>query len=544
MSYTRFFNYGHKISNYSTKFQKKEAIIPQKRDFKKADTRFYVKSQYFCAMMNQNSLKERTAKGLIWGGLSNGLMQLINAVFGLMLLSKLFPDDYGKVAALKIFSDLASAFQESGFISALCNRKEPTHEEYNAVFWFNILVSVTLYLILWFCAPLIADFYHDPDLVVLSRVIFLGFLFSGIGTAQRAYLFGHLMVKETSICNIWGILISGIIGVTLAWNDFKYWALVVQPICFVAIVQALSWYFSPWRPTAPFLTSPRGGRNSSLFTFLEPAWKMFGFSSKLLITNVFNILNKEAFSVLLNKYINNHVAGIYTQARKWDDMASNTINGMVTGVAQPTLAQVNEDTGRYRNVFRKMMRFTCFVTFPAMFGLAIIAHDFILLVGKEKWAECGTMLAILCIHGAVVPITTLYSNLTISRGKSGVNMTCTIAQCLVVWAGLLLLYPKGLMPMVIYFIALNIAWLGVWQWWAKRLVGLRWRETLKDILPFLVFTLIVHGFTWWATNDIPIMWLRMVCRIIMAAVLYAGIMWASGAKIMRETVEYLGHRSK
>ena len=476
-------------------------------------------------MNEEKSLKERTAKGLLWGGFSNGLMQLIGAVFGLVLMNKLDPDDYGKVAALNIFAALASALQESGFISALCNRKEPTHEEYNAVFWFNILISITLYLILWFCAPLIADFYHEPDLVILSRVIFLGFLFSGIGTAQRAYLFGHLMVRETSICNICGILISGIIGVTLAWNDFKHWALVIQAISFVAVVQSMSWYFSKWRP--------------SLDIDLRPAWQMFGFSSKLMLTNVFNILNKEAFSVLLNKYINNHIAGIYTQARKWDDMASNTINGMVTSVAQPTLAQVADDTGRYRNVFRKMMRFTCFVTFPAMFGLAIIAQDFIMIVGKEKWAECGTMLALLCIHGAVIPITTLYSNLTISRGKSGVNMACTIAQCMAVWAGLLLLYPKGLMPMVIYFICLNIAWLGIWQWWAKRLVGLRWRETLKDVLPFLVITLIVHSFTWWATNGISIMWLRLLSRIVMAATLYTGVMWISGAKIMRETVGYL-----
>ena len=108
-----------------------------------------------------------------------------------------------------------------------------------------------------------------------------------------------------------------------------------------------------------------------------------------------------------------------------------------------------------------------------------------------------------------------------------------------VWAGLLLLYPKGLMPMVIYFICLNVAWLGIWQWWAKRLVGLRWRETLKDVLPFLVITLIVHSFTWWATNGISIMWLRLLSRIVMAATLYTGVMWISGAKIMRETVGYL-----
>ena len=150
--------------------------------------------------MDEKSLKERTTKGLVWGGLSNGLMQLIAAAFGMVLLRYLTPDDQGKVAVLYIFSAIASALQESGFIAALCNRKEPTHEEYNAVFWFNLLVSASLYIILWFCAPLIADFYHDPDLIPLARVLFLGFLFSGFGTVQRAYLFGHLMVRQNSIC--------------------------------------------------------------------------------------------------------------------------------------------------------------------------------------------------------------------------------------------------------------------------------------------------------------------------------------------------------
>ena len=512
---------------------------------------FYVKSQYFCAMMDEKTLKERTAKGLVWGGLSNGLMQLIAAVFGMVLLRYLTPDDKGKVALLYIFSAIASALQESGFIAALCNKKEPTHEEYNAVFWFNLLVSASLYIILWFCAPLIADFYNnDQDLIPLARVLFLGFLFSGFGTVQRAYLFGHLMVKQTSICSLTAMLISGIVGVIMAANDFAYWAIVSQAVCFVLITQIMAWFFSPWRPTLPkirnsqFIIHNEGCSkfftlHSSLFTFLAPAWNMFGFSSKLMLTNIVNICNLHAFSVLLGKFFGEHTAGIYSTARDWDDKASNTINGMVTSVAQPTLSQVKEDIGRYRQVFRKMMRFVCFITFPAMFGLAIIAQDFILLVGKEKWAESGIMLSILCIHGAIVPITTLYSNLTISQGKSDINMICTIAQCLAVWTGLILLYPKGMMPMVIYFIGLNVAWLGIWQWWAKRLVGLRWREVLKDILPFLVFTLLIHSFTWWATNEIPIMWLRMVSRIIMAAVLYAGIMWISGAKIMRESIEYL-----
>ena len=478
--------------------------------------------------MEQKSLKERTAGGMLWGGLSNGLMQLIAAVFGLVLLRYLTPDDYGKVAMLNIFAALASALQESGFIAALCNRKEPTHEEYNAVFWFNLLVSATLYIILWFCAPLIADFYGDKDLIPLARVLFLGFLFSGLGTVQRAYLFGHLKVKETSICSLTAMLLSGIVGVTLAMNGFAYWAIVTQAICFVLITQLMAWHFSSWRPTLDF--------------DLAPAWRMFGFSSKLMLTNIVNICNLHAFSVLLGKFFNAHTAGIYTTARKWDDMASSTINGMVTSTSQPTLAQVADDIGRYRQVFRKMLRFVSFVSFPAMLGLGLVAQEFILLAGGEKWRESGLLLSLLCLHGAFVPITTLYSNLTISRGRSGINMGCTIAQCLAVWVGLVLLYPYGLLPMVIYFVALNIAWLAIWQWFAWRLTGLTFLEALKDTVPFLVFTLLVLGLTWWLTKGIENLWLLLISRVLIAAALYAGTMWLSGAKIMRESIHYIFNR--
>lgn len=480
--------------------------------------------------MAQHSLKARTARGLLWGGLSNGIMQLLGALFGLALMRLLTPSDWGKVYMLNIFAALASTLQESGFIAALCNKKEPTDREYNAVFWFNLLVSGTLYVLLWFLAPVIADFYNDPDLTYLARFLFLGFLLSGLGTVQRAYLFGHLMVRETSICGITAMFVSGMLGIGMAWMGFAHWGIVAQSVTFVLVVQLMNWYYSSWRP--------------SLRIDLRPAWEMFNFSSKLLLTNIFNILNNHAFSVLLGKCFGDRQAGIYGTARKWDDMAAGTINGMVTAVAQPTLAQVASDNGRYVQVFRKMLRFVSFICFPALLGLGMIAEEFILIAGGEKWAESGRILGLLCIHGAFFPLTTLYSSLTISRGHSGVNMACTVGQCLAVWAGLISLYVcgYGMMPMVVFFISLNVLWLGVWQWWARRIIGLKWMWAAMDILPFLCFTLCILAFTWWATRPLTNLWVLMLSRILLAAVLYAGIMWISGAKIMRETMEYLLHK--
>ena len=263
-----------------------------------------------------------------------------------------------------------------------------------------------------------------------------------------------------------------------------------------------------------------------------------------MLTNIINICNLHAFSVLLGRFFGDHTAGVYTNARKWSDMASSTINGMVTGVAQPTLAQVAEETSRYRQVFRKMLRFVCFVSFPAMLGLGLVSKEFILLAGGRKWEESALILSLLCIHGAFVPIMTLYSNLTISRGRSDVNMACTIGQCVAVWIGLILLYPYGMLPMVVYFVALNIVWLAIWQWFAWRLIGLTFWEAQKDVLPFLAFTLIVLGMTWWLTRGIENLWLLLISRILLAAILYGGIMWLSGAKIMREAIHYILNKNE
>lgn len=480
-----------------------------------------------------SSLKQKTAQGLIWGGFSNGVVQLLQAVFGVWILNIITPEDSGKVAALVIFSNIASVLQESGFTAALANKREPTHEEYNAVFWFNVIVGIVLYIILFFAAPFIADFYHEPVLCPLGRFAFLSFVFSCFGTAQRAYLFGHLMVKQSSIMQMASIIISGIAAVCMAYAGWAYWGLAAQSLVYVACITAFAWYFSPWRPT--------------LHIDLRPAWKMFGFSSKLLVNSLAFQFNNNAFGVLLNRFFpGGHIAGIYDNARKWDDRAISTIGGMVQGVAQPVLRDAAVGESGLVPAFRKMLRFTCFVSFPCLLGLALIAEDFIVLLVGEKWHASANMLSLLCIYGAFSPVVTLYSNLVISRGRSTINMVIGLVNCALVWGGIIVLHALGhnLTSMVIFYVALNIAWLFVWQACTRQLIGLRWWHAFKDIAPFFVFALAVMTLAWWLTSEMNISWIRMFLRIAIAAILYIGSLWLARAQILRESIDYIFHKKR
>ena len=199
--------------------------------------------------MAESTLKEKTSKGLFWGGLSSFLQQLLNAVFGIYLARTLSPDDYGLVGMLAVFSLLALILQEGGFISALVNRKEIRHEDYNAVFWFNLLVALACYVLLFFCAPLIAAYFRQPALVKIARWSFLGFVLAGLGTSHRAYLTKKLMVKEMAIVTMVAVTVSGLVGIFFAWKGYGYWALVIQSLVLAFLTNAGFWLASDWRPS-------------------------------------------------------------------------------------------------------------------------------------------------------------------------------------------------------------------------------------------------------------------------------------------------------
>ena len=300
-------------------------------------------------MSEEQSLKQKTAKGLFWGGLSSSVQQLLGLLFGVVLGRLLDPADYGMIGMLAIFPAIASALQESGFVAALANREKVSDKDYNAVFWFSISFSAVLYILLYSSAPLIAKFYDTPELTSLARFSFLSFFIASFGIAPRALLFRNLKVKENTIISLSSLFLSGIVGIILAANGFAYWGLAIQTMTFVVIGTALNWYFAHWKP--------------SFRIDFSPIREMFGFSSKMLITQVFIIINQNLFSVLLGKFYTKQEVGDFSQANNWNNKGHALITGMINGVTQPVLASVANDPQRQAAVFHKMLRFTAFISF-------------------------------------------------------------------------------------------------------------------------------------------------------------------------------------
>lgn len=475
----------------------------------------------------KEGLKERTAKGLMWGAINNLTSQLLMALIGIILGRLLTPADYGMVGMLAIFTAITGSLQESGFTAALTNLKEATHREYNAVFWTSTGISILLYLVLYISAPLIADYFHQPGLIPLSRLVFASLLLAGIGIAHAAYMFRNMMNREKAITGFFALVGSGIIGITLALNGYSYWSLAWQQFAYICIINIGRLYYVRWMP--------------SFHIDLTPIREMIGFSSKILITNIINQVNNNILSFIFGRLFTAGAVGNYTQAAKWNTMGHSLISGTMQQVAQPVLASINEEENRQLNVFRKMLRFTAFLSMPAMLGLAFIA-DFIVVLLGEQWTDSVPLLRMLCISGAFLPIHTLYQNLFISHGRSDTYMWCSVALVITQIVVVMVFATWGIEIMIAAYVVTLILWTGIWQVLAYRLIQLRFINLLKDVCPFLLATIGCIGVAYYATLFITNVIALILSRIIITSLLYMAIMKIAHVKIFIECILFIFKR--
>lgn len=473
-----------------------------------------------------STLKEKTAQGLLWGGLNSGIQQIVGLAFGIVLGRLLAPSDYGMMAMISIFSLVATALQDSGFRTALTNIEHPKHEDYNSVFWFNIIMASSLYVILFLAAPLIGEYYHTPRVVPLCRYAFLSIVIASLGTAQSAYLFKHLRAKQQAEAGALAVIVSSLTGVGMAFAGMAYWSLATQGLVYVGINTLLQWHFSPWRPSIHGIT-------------FAPIRRMFRFSCKILATTIMTHVNNNVLNILLGHYFTPRDTGNYNQAYQWNTKCYSLVQSMVAQVAQPVLVSLNGEEGRQKDVFRKMMRFTAFITFPLLFGFGLVAKEFIVTAIGEKWLASAQLIQILCLSGATMPLSTLFSNMIISKGRSGTFFWCTFTLGLVQIATMIMIWPMGIRTMVIAYTLLNTSWLLVWLFFVRRLIGYGYWMFFCDVMPFALAAAGVMGVAYVATMPLSNLIALLITRFIIAVVLYYVVMKIARVKILAECERFV-----
>ena len=475
--------------------------------------------------MSGQNLKTKTARGLFWGGMNSGLQQFIGIVVGLVLLNRLTPGDYGIVGMLAIFTAIATTMQEGGFKAALINRGEIRSEDHNSVFWFTISVSACLYLILFFLAGPIARFYNQPELVKVSRVLFLSFFFVSCSISSDAWLLRKMMIRRRATIDISGALVAGLVAVVMAVKGFGYWALVAHSVLQSFITSLLKLLFTEWKP--------------NLKISFKPVWEMFPFGFRLVAAAFVTQIQTNIFSVILGRAYTKIEVGYYSQGSKWSGMINHVFGGMITSVGQPVLVVAKDDTDRRRAIFRKLTRFAAFTSFPALLGLGLIAPEFINLINPE-FAPSVPILRIYCLYFIATVIQTLFNQAAMATGRSDRYLTFTLINAALQIATALFSYRYGLVAMAAAVTVVNYAAVIIWLLLLRNILGLRLIDLLKDTVPFFAIAAALIVAAYFAFIPVQGDLLRMVLKIVCVAGVYIALTWRT--QTCRDVITYIKER--
>ena len=314
------------------------------------------------------SLKGKTAKGVLWSSVERFSTQGVQFVIMIVMARLLTPKDYGLIGMLAIFLAVSQSLIDSGFSQALIRKQHRTETDNSTVFYFNLAVGVILYLLLFLSAPWVADFYDTPELTAVMRVVCLGVIINSLAVVQRALLTVNIDFKTQAKASFSAALISGCTGIVLAYSGHGVWALVVQQLLNLGINTGLLWLFSSWRPK----------RLYSWQSFHE----LFAFGSKLLASGLLGTLYNNVYTIVIGKLFSAGNLGHYTRAQHFAEFPSSNLTGIMQRVTYPVLCSIQDDDKRLEKVYRKFLKLSAFVVFPLMLGLSAVARPFIRVAGQ------------------------------------------------------------------------------------------------------------------------------------------------------------------
>lgn len=474
------------------------------------------------------SLKLRTARTLKWNTLDRVTQQVALAVVGVILANLLSKEDYGLTGVLAMFQAFAIVFVDSGFGAALLQKKEPTQRDYSTVFWFNMAVATGIYVVLWFAAPLIASIFRSPLLVPLSRVMFLSFIFSALGIVQSNRLMKQMNVKQVAISNLVAVLLSGGVGVWMAFAGYGVWSLVAQALTLSFIKTAWLWVAVKWRP------SPVWSRRS-LREIMGVGMGVF--SSSLLNTFFLNLYTFVIGWWSLGKL------GLYTQADKWSKMATASLSQIITATFVPVLASVQDRIDDFRRYMRRIDRFAAMTLLPVMGGMAMTATPLFHTFFGTKWDAAILLFQILALRGIFIILISVYNNYLLAAGRAKALVVVETVKDVTMLLALGATYFTGSVTALVWGLgaASLLTWIYV-LWLTSRSTGVPPLVMIGHLMPFVFYTAAALAAGWGASLPFGPAWLQLAVRIIVAVVAYVVLLKVCRVPELPEMWNYLTGR--
>ena len=477
------------------------------------------------------SLKSKTLHGLFWSFFERIGQQGIQFIISIILARLLLPEQFGLIAMLTIFMAIAQSFINSGFGQALIQKKDATHIDECSIFYFNILVSFVAAGLLCVAAPWIADFYNQPLLTLLTRVLSLNLIINAFSLVQTTLLTKHIDFKTQLKVGMIATFLSGTIGVTMAFKGFGVWSLVAQSLGSNLFRTALLWFFNTWRP--------------SLVFSLKAMRVMFGFGSRLLVSGLLDTVFRNIYLVVIGKLFSPAVLGFYSRAQRIQELPTKSLSSIISRVTFPVFSTIQDDSKRLKSGMRKAIATMAFVNFPLMIGLAVVAKPLVLVLLTEKWAPSVPYLKLLCLVGLLWPLHVINLNILMALGRSDLFFRLEVLKKILIVISIAVTYRWGIQAMIYGQIGVSILAYYLNSYYSGKLINYPLKEQVLDFAPYLgvamVMGIAVYSVQWFPfPNNLAL----LASQILVGISVYAAISGALRMPAFVEVVKISGSKLK
>lgn len=455
--------------------------------------------------MSEN-LKDKTVKGVAWSGIDNVTQMGVSFIVSIVLARLLTPDDYGLIGIIAIFTAVCNTLINAGFNSALIRKKECTDDDYNTVFIVNLVLSLILYSVIFFCSPLIADFFGREELTALTQVSTLSIIIGALAIVQQTRLTKRIDFKTQTKITLTASVSSGALGIAMALLDFGVWSLVAQQLAAQALRTILLFVYNKWLPKLRFSR--------------ESFHELFGFGWKLMLSGLLDTLWKELYQLVVGKFYSPATLGQYTRSKQFSQMFSSNLTNVIQRVTYPVLSNIQDDKERMVSAYRRIIKLTMFITAISMFFLGAISEPLLYCLIGPKWHDAAVYLPLICLTGSTYPLHAINLNMLMVQGRSDLVLGLEIIKKIIALGPLFVGAFVGIIPMLLTNIIITIIAYFLNSYYSGKFIGYSSWMQIKDFAPsYGVATLIALSV--YFLKFLPVTnWIILPIQIVIGAAVF------------------------